>query len=330
VSSLIRAAALTNYFEVARQLELNPQPLLQAVGLSRSLLSDPERRIPAAAAAQLLEASAQASGCETFGLRMAESRQLSDLGVASLLLVHQPTLRDALLATMRYRHLVNDLLAIHVEDGERTVVIREEFVPDQGAPPRQAVELAIGTLHRLCRALVGPRWKPQAVNFTHEAPANLQVHRRVFRCAVEFACEFNGIVCASADLDRRNPLADPAMASHAERLVASMPAPGGSSIANGVRQELYILLPMGQATIEQVASGRGMNVRTLQRRLDDAGETFSSILNSVRSELALRYLENRNYSLQEVGRLLGFATASSFTRWFRGEFAQPPRAWRQQ
>jgi AraC-like DNA-binding protein len=118
------------------------------------------------------------------------------------------------------------------------------------------------------------------------------------------------------------------MASHAERLVASMPAPGDSSIANSVRQELYILLPMGQATIEQVASGRGMNVRTLQRRLDDAGETFSSILNSVRSELALRYLENRNYSLQEVGRLLGFANASSFTRWFRQEFAQPPRAWR--
>jgi len=48
----------------------------------------------------------------------------------------------------------------------------------------------------------------------------------------------------------------------------------------------------------------------------------------VRSELVLRYLENRSHSLQEVGRLLGFATASSFTRWFRQEFDLPPRAWR--
>src|SRR6186997_1318264 len=101
MSSLIRAASLKNYFEVAEQLELNPQPLLRAVGLSRAMLADPERRIPAVAAVRLLEDSAQASACDTFGLRMAESRQLSDLGVLSLLLIHQPTLRDALVTTMK-------------------------------------------------------------------------------------------------------------------------------------------------------------------------------------------------------------------------------------
>src|SRR5688572_32104236 len=111
MASLVRAASLKNYFEVAQQLDLNPQPFLHAAGLTRTMLADPERRIPAVAAVQLLEQSAQASGCDTFGLRMAESRQLSDFGVASLLLIHQPTLRDALDATMKYRHLLNELLA---------------------------------------------------------------------------------------------------------------------------------------------------------------------------------------------------------------------------
>ena len=72
--SLIRAATLTNYFDVARQLDLNPEPHLLAAGLSRTMLADPERRIPAAAAVRLLEDSARASGCDTFGLRMAEQR----------------------------------------------------------------------------------------------------------------------------------------------------------------------------------------------------------------------------------------------------------------
>ena len=63
MSSLIRAASLKNYFEVAEQLELNPQPLLRAVGLSRAMLADPERRIPAVAAVRLLEDSAHASAC---------------------------------------------------------------------------------------------------------------------------------------------------------------------------------------------------------------------------------------------------------------------------
>ena len=327
-TSLIRAATLTNYFEVARQLGLNPEPLLHAAGLSRSMLADPERRIPAAAAVRLLEDSARESGCDTFGLRMAESRQLSDFGVVSLLLIHQPTLRDALVATMNYRHLLNELLAIHVEDSGRTVVIREEFVPDSGTGSRQTIELALGVLHRLCSALLGPHWKPHSVNLTHGAPASLQVHRRVFRCALEFDREFNGIVCDAADLDFRNPSADPAMARYVKRLVESLPAPDQDAIATDVRKDLYILMPMGQATIEQVARGRGMTVRTLQRRLEAAGETFSDALNAVRTELALRYMQNRQYSLQVVGRLLGFSAPSSFTRWFSAEFGMAPSAWR--
>jgi AraC-like DNA-binding protein len=328
VISRIRAATLKNYFEVAQQLGLNPQPLLNAAGLSRTMLGDPERRIPAAAAVRLLEDSARQTGCDTFGLRMAESRQLSDFGVVSLLLLHQPTLRDALVTTVKYRHLLNELLAIHVEESGRTVVIREEFVPDAGTSSRQTTELALGALYRLCGTLLGPNWKPHSVNFTHSAPENLLVHRRVFRCATEFDQEFNGIVCDAADLDFPNPSADPTMALYVKRLVESLPAPDQNSIATDVRKDLYILMPMGQATIEQVARGRGMNVRTLQRRLEEANETFSNALNSVRTELALRYMENRQYSLQVVGRLLGFSTPSSFTRWFNAQFGMAPRAWR--
>ena len=196
------------------------------------------------------------------------------------------------------------------------MVIREEFVPDAGTSSRQAIELALGALYRLCGALLGPNWKPHSVNFTHGAPENLLVHRRVFRCATEFDREFNGIVCDAADLNFPNPSADPTMALYVKRLVESLPAPDQNSIATDVRKDLYILMPMGQATIEQVARGRGMNVRTLQRRLEEANETFSNTLNSVRTELALRYMENRQYSLQVVGRLLGFSAPSSFTRWF--------------
>ena len=90
MNALVRAATLTNFLEVARDLGLNPQPLLREVGLSRALLADPEQRIPAASAVRLLEMAAQATGHSQFGLRMAESRQLSDFGVVSLLISHQP------------------------------------------------------------------------------------------------------------------------------------------------------------------------------------------------------------------------------------------------
>lgn len=83
----IRAAALAHYFEVAEAVGLNPQPLLRRAHLSRRMLLDLEQRIPLAAAVQLLEESAHASGCADFGLRMAVARRLSDLGPLSLLLM---------------------------------------------------------------------------------------------------------------------------------------------------------------------------------------------------------------------------------------------------
>ena len=39
-------------------------------------------------------------------------------------------------------------------------------------------------------------------------------------------------------------------------------------------------------------------------------------------------MENPRYSLQVVGRLLGFSAPSSFTRWFSAQFGVAPRVWR--
>ncbi|GMG90011.1 AraC family transcriptional regulator [Cupriavidus metallidurans] len=324
--TLVRAAALTNFFEVAAAEGLNPQPLLRQAGLTRALLTDPEQRVPVDACAVLLEAAADASSCLTFGLRMAESRQLSDFGLMSLLISQQPTLRDALDTIIRYRHLVNESVAIMVESAGKVVMIRQEVV--LGAPSRQATELALGVVFRLCRALLGAHWHPLSVNFTHAAPPDLQVHRRLFGCPLEFGSEFSGIVCLAADLDAPNPTGDPAMARHAQRLVDTLPRVNEASIGREVRNAVYLMLPMGRASCEAVAQGLGLSLRTMQRQLDEAGESFTDILSEVRRDLAQRYVSNPDYSLLRVSELLGYGSASSFTRWFSTQFGEAPLAWR--
>lgn len=330
MTALARAAVLTNYQEVARHLGLNTHALLAHAGLSPSQLEDPNQRIPASAAINLLEESAQLSGCETFGLRMAELRQLSDFGEVSLLLSHQRTLRDALQVIVQYRHLINDSLAIHIEEAGKTVIIREEVITDQPVRSRQASELAVAVMHRFCAALLGAHWHPISVNFTHEAPADLTVHRRIFGCKLEFGSEFNGIVCPAADLDAANPLANEAMARHARRYLDSLQTEGEHSLVFDVRKSIYLLLPMGRATIEQIAQTQGMNVRTLQRRLEEGGATFSELINEVRRDLVVRYLENPGYSLGRIADMLGYSMPSSFTRWFIAQFGMPPATWRAQ
>jgi AraC-like DNA-binding protein len=325
---LVRAAVLTKYLEVTQDLGFNPYDVMTVVGLSRAQLRVPENRIPIDTAVRLLEDSAVASGCQTLGLRMAESRQLSDFGVVSLLLSQQRTLRDAFQVMERYRHLMNDSLGIFVEEAGRMVIIRAEMVTESLLPSRQASELVIGVLFGLCSTLLGSQWRPYSVNFMHQPPDNLQRHRRMFGCNLEFGSEFNGIVCSDASLDMVNASADPAMACYAQDYLDSLQGHESTSLLFDVRKAIYLLLPMGRATIEQIALSQGMNVRTFQRRLQVDGCAFNDLINEVRRDLALRYLENPNHSLSRIADLFGFSMASSFTRWFINQFGMPPAAWR--
>lgn len=322
--TLVRAAALTNYPEVARDAGLDPHRLLMDAGLSPGCLQDPDVRIPAPAAARLLEASAAASGIDSFGLRMAESRRLSNLGPVGLLVRDQPTLRESLEVLVRYHAMLNGAISISIEEAAGLVVIREDIVVGTPQPVRQAIELAIGVLVRLIRHFLGPDWHPRRVCFTHSAPRDVSTHLRVFGPIVEFAHDFNGLVCARADLDVRNPTADPAMARYAQQLLDAAVATQSSSMADDVRRTALLLLPSGRCSIEQVAMHLGVVCRTVQRRLSDEGASFSGLVNDLRVELATRHVDETDRPLTDVAAMLGFSAPSGFSRWYHGQFGRSP------
>ena len=144
--ALLRSASLTGYAELAREARLNPTALLSEVGLPLSALREPDLKISAEAVRALLELSAQRSGVEAFGLRLAESRRLSNLGAIGLLLREAPTLRRALEEFPRFVHLHNTALFLKVEEAGGVVVIRQELAVGRAVSMRQSTELAIGVM----------------------------------------------------------------------------------------------------------------------------------------------------------------------------------------
>ena len=115
MSNLVRSASLTNYADVAREAGLDPLALLADVGLNPACLHDPDLRIPAGAVRRLLETSANASGMDNLGLRMAETRLLSNLGVVALVAREEPTVRRVVRAMLRYSHLLNESVYAKLE-----------------------------------------------------------------------------------------------------------------------------------------------------------------------------------------------------------------------
>lgn len=321
MASLVRAACLTNYDEVARASGLNSARMLLDAGLSLSVLEEPDLMIPVDKVGRLLHASAVQSGNESFGLCMARSRLLSNLGPVGLLIRDQETLRDSLKLLVRYLALLNGAMTLTVNEYENTVVIRELLLAGSAhAPTRQRVELALGVMVRAIRQLIGRGWQPHRVCFEHSAARDLSMHHQMFGSRVQFNHEFNCIVCARSDLDTRNEFADPAMVRYAKKLLESVTPPSEQTVLDDVRRTILLLLPSGRCSIEKVSEHLGVVPRTIQRRLMEKDQSFSSLMNDVRKELAARYVFDSNRSLTEVAELLGFTAPSSFSRWYQAQF----------
>jgi AraC-like DNA-binding protein len=323
---LVRAAALKGYFEVASAMKLDPVPLMRRAGLTRSMLVNLEQMLPARSVIQLLEESAAASGCTTFGLRMAESRELADLGMISLLVVHQPTLGDALAVISQFRNRINSTLVLRVEHFADIALLREVFAFDPPLSCRQAEDLAIAVLYGICRSVLGDSWKPICISFGYEAPpaAERAIYQRLFSCPVEFQSEFDGILVKRTDLDKPNPRSEPALALHARKLVESIVDPGERSLAEEVEQAILMLMPAGRASVSAVADSLGMNVRTLQRRLSDEGMAFGEMLDRIRVREVNRHFTHGRQRLTDVAHLLGYASLGAFSRWYSHKFHETP------
>ena len=328
MSHLIRSACLTDYVEVARSVGLEPHRMVDAFRLPRACLRNPDMKIPVESVIRLLEASAKAAEVDTFGLRLSERRLLSNLGPVGLIAREQPTARMAIEALARYIWLHSDALSARIEEQDDLVIISPVLSVRRSLPTRQVTELQVGVLCRILRTFLGGAWKPQAICFTHGPPRTREIHRRQLGSRVEFGQDSNAVLCRARDLETPLPASDPVMARYIQRYLESIATQPNVTASDKVREFIWMLLPSGRCSVELIAEHMGVDRRTIHRRLGHEGNTFTSIVEGVRTENAIRYLEDPNRPLHLIAEALGFSALSAFSRWFRARYGCSASEWR--
>jgi len=90
-----------------------------------------------------------------------------------------------------------------------------------------------------------------------------------------------------------------------------------SQLRTRVENAISSLLPHGRVVVDDVARSLGMSKRTLARRLSDEGLNFTEVLQQLRRNLAVRYLDDPKLHISKIAWLLGFAEVSAFTHAFK-------------
>jgi len=162
----------------------------------------------------------------------------------------------------------------------------------------------------------------------HSRPRDLETYRRFFGSPVRFGWDFDGIVCKARDLEAPIPTADPVMARYLKQYLDSILPRADVKMSATVRELASATLSSGNCSAQRIAAHLGVDRRTVHRHLAREGETFSSIMDAVRTEIATRSIENRDHPLYAVAERLGFSGLSAFSRWFRNRFGCSVSAWR--
>ncbi len=323
-----KAAEKIIWSAVQRGVEAND--LYHSVKLDPAVLDDPDNRIPFAQLVDLYEKAAELTGDNDFGLHVAENVNLTVFGILGYTVANSSTLGDALARASRYNSIWTDGSAFTLDSTAKPPFLTYSYLDRSISQRRQDTEMTFAMVTVHCRRIANPEFSPVAVEFQHDAPADLSEHRRIFCCPIRFGAPLNRLYFDSTNLSFPIERADPGLCAlldrHAEELLAKYPP--RDSLVGQVRNIIANEFKRGNPSLENVASQLGVTSRTLQRKLHEAGTSHNELLHEMRRQLAMDYLREPDMAICEVAYLLGFSESSSFHRAFKRWTGRTPKEFR--
>ena len=336
LASSVSVAYLQGLVDYLARLGIEPAQLLALVQLNPEILAQRDQRIAASTYLELLGQGVRLSGDDCLGLHLGEAIRPGYYGVLGYLIMSCPTLADALHRQARYAALVGNLGHIELEDwpqgdsSEPLVVHRwTPLLPQQ---QRQIAEETLAGWVTFGRWVTGLDEPPLEVHFQHPAPADTREHQRLFRCPVKFAQAQNALIfprrLLAVPLGQADAQVRLMLDAYADRRLSEIEQ--GHSVLDRARALLARQLPEQGLELEELAAQLALSPRTLQRRLREAGLSFSQLVDETRQQLVLHYLRDPALELADIAFLVGFSEAGSLARAFRRWTGQTPAEYRRQ
>ena len=315
---------------VAAWIEANggsAERYLSGVGLGRVDLEQRERPVAMLAALAFLCRVARDEGAADLGLRVIRGDSFWELGRFGQLATVAKTPRDLLtLVTLASpRFCTHQRITIDSHPDAPTIRFR---LPD--AFGREEVHLTqqynIGMVEAICAAtgLPGPYFSRIAM--PPDARGGVDALKNWFDCPLTIAPSSTMALSFEPDIADRPFVRHPSVAQ--DRGVW-LPLREELDFRSSALLLIGDMLADETPTVGRLAELSGMSLRTMQRRLEADGTSFSALLDEVRRNTAIAVLANGDGTLSDLAAGLGYAGQSCLTRAVRRWMGAPPRELRE-
>jgi len=316
--TLIAPICLRAMLTETLRLGIDPQALFQGLGFSAPDLALPAFRVSQAEAAKVVRRALLLIDDPNLGIKLGVHSQIMDRGVMALGLMASKNLGQAIALTLRFPHSAGFLLTVREQVSElNPALLAEPFKGSSDLEPFLVDKLFTGMVSQY-RQITGADYAPQAIELVRARPANALAYAQFFKCPVRFGALRNRLVNTTAWLSFPLPLAH--VMSYdlscellaGQRLARSDRVPLHDAVERAIRSALPLIV-----TPQQVAASLNLSQRTLRRRLEEQGISFSELLDAGRMARALELIVSGHKTMGEVADQTGFADARNFRRAFK-------------
>ena len=326
-TTLASAAGLL--WKVIESYDQDPEPYFRKARIDPKLINDPSARLSLSSVDNVYRELFESVNDPCMGLKLAglwHPSYLASLGYAWLA---SSTLNTALNRLVRYVRIINDAISVSLEEKEDTLVITLSS-DDRELPSYYQEDSTSAILVNMCRANYGNDLNPVSVSFKHAGLSPCSgSYFSFFRCPVEFGASSNQVVLPLDVVNKRLSTSNPQLAQINDQVMINYLADlDKDDIVQQVKAAIINQLPSGNVTDEKISEAVYTSKRSLQRKLNEQGTTFKTILTGVREDLALKYIHDRKLTLTEISFMLGFSEMSSFSRAFKRWTGESPKEFR--
>ena len=320
---------LQSLFDVVRKSGVTEKEVLNAAGLELNLTEGSHQRISGNQYCHLLDIAAEQCKDDDFGLHMGEAIKPGHYGVLGYACMSSATFEETFQRMNRYQSLVSDI-GFNTVQQQGNMVKFQFDCKTSPYPPRHLAEEHIAGIVIFSQWISSTNSSPSKVHFQHPKPSDISEHERIFSCPIAFDQAETAIYFPVEFLAESLPQADPVvskmMDGYAEQQLIKLPK--GESLIDKARIALATLLQNGEPSLEKLAYHLEINVRSLQRRLKEEDLSYQGLLEKIRHQLALNYIQQDHLSLTDIAFLLGFSEQSSFQRAFKRWTNETPGRYR--
>jgi AraC-like DNA-binding protein len=317
-------------------LGINPDPILKECKISKLSLLNPVGRIPVEKETRFWKLAVEVADDPQLPIRMSASVPFGTFSLLDYIGASCQSVYEAMEMFTRYASVVYGNWHSALSETQEGVCF-DLGVDGDADESKHSTEFGLSVLlDRLKRFANDSTLIPiKAIHFRHQFEGQLSAYTEVLGVEPSFGQTsdriFFDVVVKTLPCRNSNSLVLGSLLKLADGMFSKLPgnsAQSSSELSTQIKKYIIEQITLGNPEIGNIAKSVAMSSRTLQRKLNEQGQSLRGIVNETKQELAAELLANPKLSLEEIGMMLGYSNYSAFNRAFKAWHKVTPATFR--